>query len=155
MTTVSAFNDTLDQFVAELVDTFPEEKTFKKYQLSLEIIRKTNARQSLNTFMSSVKSFSDKIMNRDDSFFLEDATKIEFLSDLNICKIWTPDLSVNTKNAIWQYLQTLYLLGATISALPQDALSMIEDVAKKCVENVDIDQISSLIGVLGKNPPKI
>lgn len=157
MTTVGAFNDTMEQFIDELVLTFPEEKTFKRYKVSFDLVKKANARQPLNAYMDSVRAFSDKIMNKDESFFTEDAPKIEFINDLNISKVWTADLSSTTKDAIWQYLQTLFLLGVTISALPQDALNMIEDVAKKCVDNIDAGQLSSLMGLLGsgKNPPKL
>lgn len=155
MTTVGAFNDTMEQFINELVLTFPEEKTFKRYKMSFDIVRKANARQPLNAYMESVRPYADKIMSKDDSFFTEDAQKIEFINDLKISNVWTPELSDTTKDAIWQYLQTLFLLGTTISALPQDALSMIEDVAKRCVENIDASQLSSLVGMLGKNPPKL
>jgi hypothetical protein len=104
--------------------------------------------------MDSVGPFSGKIMSRDETFFTEDAKDIEFINDLNISKIWTPELSSSTKDAIWQYLQTLFLFGTTISALPQETLNMIENMAKNCIDNVDTNQLSSLMGLLGKNPSK-
>lgn len=159
MSTISAFNDMMDQFVTELVTTFPDEKSFKKYQLALSMARKANPRSILNQFMESVTPYSQKLMAKDETFITEDAKNIEAISDLSIGKIWTPDLSENTKNAIWQYLQTLYLLGTTISFLPQETLSMIEAVAKQCVDQIGEDGIQSSIGglanLLGKNPPKL
>lgn len=159
MSTISAFNDMMDQFVTELVTTFPNEKSFKKYQLALEVARKANPRSILTTFMESITPYSQKLMEKDESFILEDAKNISAISDLNIGNIWTVDLSENTKNAIWQYLQTLYLLGTTISFLPQDTLSMIEAVAKQCVDQIGEEGIQSSLGglanLLGKNPPKL
>ena len=41
-----------------------------------------------------------------------------------------------TKNAVWQYLQTLYMLGTTITSIPQETLSLIESVAKDCADKI-------------------
>ena len=71
-------------------------------------------------------------MQRDEKFFKEHAAEIPFLDKLNLQSIWTDELSETTKAAIWQYLQTLYILGMTISSLPAETLSMIETVAQKC-----------------------
>ena len=115
MSTISAFIDMLEQFITELIETFPDEKSFKKYQLTIQIARKANPRSVLNTFMESVTPYSQKLMEKDETFITEDAVNIEVINELNIKSIWTPDMSENTKSAIWQYLQTLYLLGTTIS----------------------------------------
>jgi len=45
-------------------------------------------------------------------------------------------MSEGTKNAVWQYLQTLYMLGTTITAIPQETLSVIENVAKDCADKM-------------------
>ncbi len=158
MSTISAFNDMLEQFINELIETFPDEKSFKKYQLTVQMARKANPRSILTTFMESVSPYAQKLMEKNEEFILVDAKNMEVISDLNIAAVWTPDLSENTKTAVWQYLQTLYLLGTTISFLPQETLSMIESVAKQCVDQIGEDGIqnslSGLANVLGKNPSK-
>ncbi len=58
-------------------------------------------------------------------------------------KIWTDDLSENTKEAIWKYLHTMYILATTISALPAETLSMIESVAEKCAKQMTEEGLSS------------
>ena len=152
MATLGAFNDMMDQFVNELVQTFPEEKQFQKYQMALEMLRKTNPRKILESYMDAAQPFSERIMSRD-STVINDVT----IANLDIAKIWTADLSDGTKNAIWQYLQTLLVLGTTISALPQEALSAIEAVARQCAENMDLSQLGSIMSALppGKNPSKM
>lgn len=152
-TTLGAFNDMMEQFVNELIQTFPEEMAFQKYQVSLEMLRRTNPRKILDGYMKAVGPIQSRIMSRDDTV-MSDVT-CEFIQDLKIKNIWTPDLSENTKNAIWQYLQTLIILGSTISALPQEALTAIEAVAKQCAENMDLSQLGSLMNGLGKNPGKM
>lgn len=52
-------------------------------------------------------------------------------------------MSETTKEAIWKYLQTLYILATTISVLPADTLSMIENVAEKCAKQMNEEGLSS------------
>ena len=134
MTTVQQFNDMMTQFFSELVATFPEEKQLKKYQMTYELLKKTNGRKCVDMYMESAKAFHTQIMSKDDSFFL--TGEVEFLDAMNIKKWWTADLSENTKGAIWQYLQSLNVLGMTIVAIPEDAMKTIEQVAKQVEQNM-------------------
>ena len=129
MTSVSTFNDMHEQFINELEQTFPEEKAFKKYHVSLDIMRAANPRKCVDSFMKNIGKYSAQIMSKDDSFFAE-------IGDLPINKHWNGDLSDGTKNAIWQYLQTLNILGMTITSIPADMLSMVEGAAAKCAESM-------------------
>jgi len=164
MTSVSAWNDMMDQFITELEKTFPEEKSIKKYHTSFDLLRKSNPRKCVDAYMAEVGPYQEKIMAKDESFFLDGSCKSDFLKELKLNKYWTPELSQNTKDAIWQYLQTLYILGTTISIIPPDAMNMIEDVAAKCANNIQnggqIDEkaltglFSSLGGMLGQGQEK-
>jgi hypothetical protein len=78
--------------------------------------------------MKGASTSADKIMHKNTDFFLE----MEKVMGIDLLKFWSDDLSGNTKDAIWQYIQTLYLLGTTITSIPQETLSAIEDVANKC-----------------------
>jgi len=60
------------------------------------------------------------------------------MKDVNLENHWA-SCSQNTKDAIWQYVQTLYMLGTTISSIPEDTLSMIEQVAKQCADKMTDD----------------
>ena len=144
MTSVSTFNDMLEQFINELENTFPEEKAFKKYHTSYDIMRAANPRKCVDAFMSGVGKYSTQIMQKDDSFF-------DIFTELPINKYWNDDLSVGTKNAIWQYLQTLNVLGMTITSIPADMLSMVEGAAAKCAESMQGggDEKSMMSGMSG------
>jgi hypothetical protein len=141
-TTVSAFNDMMQQFLDELELTFPEEKSFAKYQASFGLIRKARPRAVLEKFMVGITPFSEQLMQKDESFFKQNSKTVPILQDINIAKVWTDDLSQNTKDAIWKYVQTLYILASTINALPAETLSMIESVAEKCAKQMTEDGIS-------------
>ena len=162
MTSLTAWTEMFDNFLNELIQTFPEEPAMKKYKTSFELLRKTNPRKCLDAYMSAITPFQEHVMSKNEEFFLSNSN--EFLKELNIEKHWTPELSINTKDAIWQFLQTLYILGTTISMIPPEALNMIENVATDCAENIQnggqIDPsaltglFSSLGGMLGGLPEK-
>ena len=129
MSSVGTFNDMLEQFISELEKTFPEEKAFKKYHTSFDIMRAANPRKCVDAFMKGAGKYSSQIMQKDESFFSE-------FTELPLDKYWTSDISDGTRNAIWQYLQTLNILGMTITTIPADMLSMVEGAAAKCAESI-------------------
>jgi hypothetical protein len=161
MASVTAFNDMMGQFLVELHKTFPEEKGIKKMLTSFDILKTTNPRLVVDGFMNGVSPYADKISSKDESFLLKEIETIEFLKELDIKSYWTK-MSENTKGATWQYLQTLYMLGTTITSIPDDTLKMIEGIAKECADkmqsgdgNFDQDALMKMMsGMLGNLPKK-
>jgi hypothetical protein len=160
MASVTAFNDMLSQFLVELHKTFPDEKGIKKMTTSFEVIKQTNPRLIVDSFMKGVTPYANKISAKDESFLLEEIEKIDFLKDLNIKSYWTR-MSANTQAATWQYLQTLYMLGTTINSIPADTLSQIENIAKGVADKMQTDggeldqdalmqMMGSMLGGMGK-----
>jgi len=136
MSSVNAFNDMMGQFLAELHKTFPEEKGIKKCMSGFEIMRTSNPRLVVDGFMASVTPFAEQISSKDDAFFLNEAKNLDFLKDVKIEEKWA-SISSQTTEAGWQSVQTLYMLGTTISSIPADTLSMIEKVAKECADKLE------------------
>jgi hypothetical protein len=128
----------MGQFLVELHKTFPEEKGLKKCLSAFDLMKETNPRLVVDGFMASVTPFADKISAKDDTFFINESKNLDFMKDVNLEKHWS-SCSQNTKDAIWQYVQTLYMLGTTISSIPEDTLSMIENVAKQCADKMKDD----------------
>jgi hypothetical protein len=150
----------LSQFLVELHKTFPDETGIKKMTTSFELLKSTNPRLIVDGFMKGVTPFADRISAKDEKFILEEIEKIEILKDLNIKNYWAR-MSPATKAATWQYLQTLYMLGTTITAIPAETLSLIESIAKDCADKMqteggEIDQdalmkmMGSMLGGMGK-----
>jgi len=155
MTSITAFNDMMERFIDELKETFPEEGAIKKYQAIFDLARSVKPRKCVTTFIKHVQPYANYVMSKDERFFLENPPEI--ISDLRLNVHWTPDLSQGTKDAIWQYLQTLYMLGMTITSIPADTLNMIENVAKQCADGMQnggggLDEkalMSSMSGLFG------
>lgn len=161
MASVTAFNDMLGQFLVELHKTFPEEKGIKKMMTSFDMLKTTNPRLVVEAFMKGVTPYADKISAKDESFLLKEIETIDFLKDLGIKGYWER-MSPNTQGATWQYLQTLYMLGTTITSIPDDTLKMIEGIAKDCADKIqtgdgELDQdalMKMMGGMLGSLPKK-
>jgi hypothetical protein len=160
MASVTAFNDMMGQFLVELHKTFPEEKGIKKMMTSFDLLKTTNPRLVVDGFMTGVSPYADKISAKDETFLLKEIETIEFLKDLDIKRYWEK-MSANTKSATWQYLQTLYMLGTTITSIPDDTLKMIEGIAKDCADKmqsgdgqIDQDALMKMMGGMLGNLPK-
>jgi hypothetical protein len=153
MASVQAFNELMDQFIQELRATFPEESSIKKCANAFDLMAGANSKGVMELFMGNITPYSQQLMAKDDAFFVGENSDIKFVNDLNLKNLWTADLSQNTKNAIWQYLQTLFMMGTTIQAVPPDMMKSIETMAEQCasqLEGQDPTQLgSSLMGMLG------
>jgi len=161
MASVTAFNDMMGQFLVELHKTFPEEKGIKKMMTSFDLLKSTNPRLVVDAYMKGVTPYADKISTKDESFLLTEIDTIDFLKELNIKSYWER-MSAATRSATWQYLQTLYMLGTTITSIPDDTLKMIENIAKECADkmqdgdgDLNQDALMKMMGnMLGSLPKK-
>jgi len=143
MTTISAFHEMMGQFLGELAQTFPEEPKIKEAQAA------PKTRAVFDKFMSDLGAWTTPLMSKNGAeFFVETNPSV---SNLNLHNIWnTEDCTENTKAAIWQYYQTLYMLGTTINMFPPETLSMIESAAENCAKNMKggaMDEASLMSGV--------
>lgn len=135
MTTLQAFNTLLRNFMHELCQTFPEDATLSLSLDGLDALVKANARKPLELFMEAVGAHAQLILTKDPALF---ATPLTLSGTLDLKTYWdSPGLSDASKDAIWQYLQQLYLLGSTVSALPAEMLTAIESMAQECASKIE------------------
>lgn len=152
MASVGAFNDMMATFLSELQKTLPNKKGVTKAITGFELMRSANPRKVVDTFMTSIAPYSQKIATQD-ATFMDDLRNVDGLRDLDLATSWQT-MSPNTQSAVWQYLQTLSLLGTTISALPSETLDMIENIAQECADGIEkgggeLNQ-SDLMGAMSK-----
>ena len=135
MASVSAFNEMMANFIGELGKAFPEEKAIKKFETSFDLLRKSNPRKIVETYMAGIGPYAERISQHDSTLLDED---IKFLNDMNMKQNWA-NASQATQGAIFQYLQTLYMIGVTITTIPADTLVAIEGWAKECAAKMESD----------------
>jgi len=135
MASVSAFNEMMGNFIGELRKAFPDEKGIKKFETSFDLLRKSNPRKIVETYMVGMGPYADRVSQQDVTLLDED---IGFLKDMNMKANWE-NASQATRGAIFQYLQTLYMIGVTITSIPADTLSAIESLAQDCATKMEAE----------------
>jgi hypothetical protein len=122
---VKVFNQVMDEFFNELIETFPEESKIKVNYNLFQTLAKSNIRKPCSDFMFGSIPYLEKIAMRDEEFFTGN-DKPSLLSSMNIEKLWTPDLSENTKNAIWKYIKTFFTIGVKVVQMPPETFGLID-----------------------------
>ena len=114
------FNEILHEFLDKIVNQFPDSVKLKNYRKAFMLLKMTMSKVPVNLFMASVVKYKSEIKNRDEKFFLTNETiqsKVNivhsFSEDTGLSHYWNT-LSIKTKEAIWEYIQTLYILGEVI-----------------------------------------
>lgn len=133
MASVSAFNQTLQEFLNELSEVFPEEVGIKTQKQKFKLDTVTDTNDALDFVMPILAKHADGISKReDDTIVLINEAFPEF----SFTNLWKSDISDNTRKAIWDYLNTLLMLGTTIKTIPTNMLSEIEKIAQSCVSQM-------------------
>jgi len=162
MASVGAFVQMMGDFLGEMQNLFPDEKGITKFATQFDLLKSTNPRKCVETYMSGIAPYVGLVTSKDESLFQE-LEKSEYLKDLNLAKNWS-SISEHSKGCIWQYLSTLYMLGTTIVSIPTETLAAIENIAKDCASKIEdgeggLDQealmkaMSNMLGGM-MNPPQ-
>jgi hypothetical protein len=116
---LSAFNNLILKFNDDLIVVFPEENDFKVYRRGIEFLISSNAKKACNLFKINTFNYRQKIIDRDVSFFLKDASYSDVVNTkdegiiliINKLKNYWTDLSIENQKKIWDYMNTLITLG--------------------------------------------
>lgn len=117
--TVKTFNNQLLNLSVTLSKRFPQDKDIKLAVTVVETLKNTNPKKSIDVFLLYAYKYRDRIVNRDESFFLEknyDGKKSEYVDKQfsvnlidNLKHNWS-SLESDEKENIWKYLLVLIKL---------------------------------------------
>lgn len=125
---VNAFNDMLRQFLDDLAGVFPEETVFGETKAKVE------GPEWLERFQRSTQPRQAELMNKDSGFFSD---RNRFMKEIGVQKIWKrKDISEDTRGKIWAYIQNLNAMCMMMSMLPPEMMTMVEEAADKCAQDV-------------------
>jgi hypothetical protein len=107
----SAFNSLLQDFVAELQTSFPEERQLALFSGTLPSISTMQPNLPAEMFLSTFGPHAALIAARDAALF--DLPDLD-MGGLDMRKLWSdPRLSRDSRAAIWQYLHALLSLSSS------------------------------------------
>jgi hypothetical protein len=151
MSAIQAFNTMLKEFVGQLCEVFPEETQLAIFLQGFDTVVALDESKPLATFVEAIQPHGALVMARNPELF--DHLR---LPGIDFRRLWaTPDLSDNTRQAIWQYISTLYVLGTTVRSVSPEVLSSIESIAQNLESQMQSGQLdlaamgSVLGGLLG------
>ena len=97
-------------FIKDLIDVYPEYKT-KLYESYGEII--VEEKFDISEFLDNIKKYERLITNKDNDLFKDD---IFILKNISMKELWKEDISDNTKDSIWKYLQTFCVIQINLQS---------------------------------------
>lgn len=117
------FNQVIDEFFIELILFFPNETKIKAKHLLLQTMFKTNVKKVCNEFMYGSINYLEKIAMKDETFF-SGKDKPDLLNELNFDVLWS-DMTTNTKETIWKYIKTFFMIGVKVIEMPPETIGII------------------------------
>lgn len=143
MTTYKAFNSMLSEFFTDLADTFDEYTVITDAKIMLDGLMAADecTEIPMGTFVEVFKPHADLIMTKDAKLF--DVCEIPMITggEFDMAKEWTA-LEDDNREAIWNYIQQLFLTGTTILSMSGEVLSSIESLAKGCMQKVEDGELT-------------
>lgn len=116
---IDNFNKLFEEFLEKIISKFPYAR-LKTYYRGFKILKTTSPATPANLFMAGCVDYKAQIKQRDDNFFLKSKSVNDtarnfgnFTEDCGLDTYWN-ELTSNTKKAIWDYIQSLFVLGEII-----------------------------------------
>ena len=137
-TNIEHFNSYLKLFVENIIASFPELKeVLSDYYKPLLEEDTCNDDKYVKRFMKQMREHKNNISSKNNALFTE---SIHILKNVDFKDIWASDeLSDTNKDIIWEYIQTLYILGETIMGDVEKVLSLVNNFKQIKDGNFDED----------------
>lgn len=125
-TNIEYFNNSYRSFINDILSTFPEFKeVVTEYYGDFLQSGDSNDDKHVKRFMRKINNYKGQIVQKDESIFSE---SLFLIKNVDFKKIWeSEELSDSNKETIWEYLQTLFVLGKTIISDSDKIKQMVEN----------------------------
>jgi len=129
-TNIEYFNSTLKLFINNIIKIYPEYKeTLHEYYGELLELDNCNDDKYVKRFMRKFDNHKELISAKNNELFNE---TICFLKNVDFKDIWENEKTDDSiKKTIWDYLQTLFVIGDTIISDTDRIKSLVESLKKK------------------------
>ena len=129
-TNIEYFNSTLKLFVSNIIKIYPEyNDILNEYYKDILENDSISDDKYVKRFMRKFSDYKEIISTKKNDLFNE---SICFLKNVDFKDIWENEKTDESiKNTIWDYLQTLYVIGETIINDSNKIKSLVENLNKK------------------------
>lgn len=138
---LTKFNTILLQFLSELDRLFPDSKA-SNYHTAIKMSLIVDKSAWIKHFIDGTKDHDMQIMTKDEKYFLEQ--ELEFADRLELKKYYQASNDA-TKDSMWQYMQTLFLLSCSYNNYKPEFLKTVYNVAKETTGVNTTENIMSTI----------
>lgn len=124
------FNTCATEFLNRMVHTFPNEKKIQIYLFKFETLKLMNNRKPVEMFMDNIYPFGEQIMTHNEDFFKKDefVNSAENISGkIGLIDHWD-SINDETKNAIWEYIKGLYILGMACLGKEEELQTLLKKI---------------------------
>lgn len=106
----------VENFMDELIEIFPEEKSLMIFKERYLLLKKMNSNKILESFIVFVLPFKEKIMNEDDTYFIDGGGQEKVPQDTlafrdSIKNLWLEKMSEQNRKISWKYFKIFVLLS--------------------------------------------
>ncbi len=145
---LDTFNGLLVDFVEELGRTFPDEPSLVTAPGELKLLMAVDKRAALETFMDTLAPYTDLVTTKDSALFSRD---IKLGGSIDMKKLWnSPSLSAASKDAIWQYIYSLFMVGMSLRHMSPEVLTNIEGIVKEVAADLSSGKPLDFSALLNK-----
>jgi len=124
MSSVKAFENIYQQFLDDLLGVYPDNKKARDARAA------PVTRQTLDRFMKYAQPRSGYLTQRKKKGFFD--PKNRFMVDNGVFEVINDSkVSEKTVDAIWNYVNNMYMLGMSMAMIPPEMLAMVEQTADK------------------------
>ena len=159
-------NKLFKSFIDDIINVFPEYKGRLLSYYKEVVETKKNDHPKIIEFLKNMNEISEQVINKDVTLFEKDPI---ILQNVSFKLIWNSDISDQTRNSIWKYLQTFCIVNIQSESTTEkinDVIKLIDSnekvkdketvrnmkKLKKLNEEFDIKEIKKIIS---ENPESI
>lgn len=140
-TNIEYFNYNLKLFVNDIIKIFPDlETSLKEYYGEVLSDASSNEDKFIKRFMRKMGEHKTLISQKNEDLFKD---PVFVLKGVDFKEVWISDeVTDSVKNSIWDYIQTLYVIGETIVSDSSSIKKLVENFKKLREDNTGADNTS-------------
>ena len=128
-TNIEYFNHNLKLFVLDIIKIFPElDETIREYYAVVLTEESSNEDKFIKRYMRKMTDYKQFISQKNNDLFTE---SVHVLKGIDFKDLWVrEEMKESIKNTIWDYIQTLFVIGETIVSDSSSIKKLVENFKK-------------------------